>query len=87
MFERARRVKGRALTTEGRGSFLKKRTKKLFPLVFAAGEGSQNPKVFWFFFSKKNMLSSDLRKAGLAPCAHGNLDTTRALGKERTASV
>jgi hypothetical protein len=35
-------------------SFLKKRTKKLFPFACAAGEvRNQSPNVFCFFFSKK----------------------------------
>jgi hypothetical protein len=38
---------------------LKKRSKKLLSLgVGLAGSVRQVAKVFWFFFSKKNMLSS-----------------------------
>jgi hypothetical protein len=36
-------------------SFLKKRSKKLFHAV-ACPHARQRTKVFWFFFSKKNIL-------------------------------
>jgi hypothetical protein len=49
---------------KGRSSFLKKRSKKLLfvqvrvePAVPGGGEGERS-KVFWFFFSKKNILPS-----------------------------
>jgi hypothetical protein len=38
-------------------SFLKKRNKKLFHAVASAARNAQQKtKVFWFFFSKKNIL-------------------------------
>ncbi len=45
---------------KGSASFLKKRSKKLLPgCLGALGEfGASGPKVFWFFFSKKNCLLS-----------------------------
>jgi hypothetical protein len=49
--------------SKGRSSFWKKRSKKrlsvqlrMFLACRARGEGEQ-AKVFWFFFSKKNILS------------------------------
>jgi hypothetical protein len=44
----------------GSGSFLKKRTKKLFSIwcVPLADDGAPSGNVFWFFFSKKNRFSS-----------------------------
>jgi hypothetical protein len=46
---------------EGSGSFLKKRTKKLFSVgapatagVLGASRAKHPGKVFWFFFSKKH---------------------------------
>jgi hypothetical protein len=40
---------------EERGSFLKKRTKKLLKLgLRLSGSARTGTKVFWFFFSKKN---------------------------------
>jgi hypothetical protein len=41
----------------GRTSFLKKRSKKLLPVgTRLSGSVRQRTKVFWFFFSKKNIL-------------------------------
>jgi hypothetical protein len=46
---------------QARSSFLKKRSKKLLLLPcatsFEMGQVRQGAKVFWFFFSKKNILS------------------------------
>jgi hypothetical protein len=51
--------------TKERSYFLKKRSKKLLLLRShhmthrpATSRGSKGAKVFWFFFSKKNILSS-----------------------------
>jgi hypothetical protein len=44
--------------TKGRTSFLKKRSKKLLIMGAALVRPArdQGPRVFWFFFSKKNIL-------------------------------
>jgi hypothetical protein len=42
---------------QGRTSFLKKKEKLLDIRLSLSGGVHQGIKVFWFFFSKKNMLS------------------------------
>jgi hypothetical protein len=52
-------------------SFLKKRSKKLFHAVASPlGNARQRTKVFWFFFSKKNILP-----ALACPAATPNADS------------
>jgi hypothetical protein len=47
------------MTEVRKTSFLKKRSKKLLDIVTRLSGGvRQGIKVFWFFFSKKNMLPS-----------------------------
>jgi hypothetical protein len=58
---------------EERRSFLKKRTKKLLSTALAHDPtrsepgAPQGPKVFWFFFSKKNVFPAATRQSATAP--------------------
>jgi hypothetical protein len=56
----------RNVAKEERPSFLKKRSKRLLVSgVASPEEAAQDTKVFWFFFSKKNILA--LPRKALTP--------------------